>query len=119
MITLKFPLGRKPTPQEWRAVWRITGVPPNTRCGGGGRWAIKVNEEQYAEILAYLQALALDLGFVYFPPPKFDGWQSWGGGPPPKAATAIEYKTRDGRIFTEGTRADKVPWGRVVAYRRK
>lgn len=68
MITLKFPLSRGPTPEEWRRVWGLTRIPPNTRAPKG-QWRIKVNEGQYAELLAYLQALALDLGFIYAPLP--------------------------------------------------
>lgn len=127
MITLKFPLGlRPPNPDEWRAVWRITGIPPGTQRTANGRWIIKVNEEQYAEVLAYLQALALDLGFTYLPPSEIDGWQPWSGGECPEPAPVlVEYKMRCGLIVTRGTPAGEVRWrhegngGDVVAYRRK
>lgn len=125
MITLKFPLNRKPTSDEWRKVWGITGIPPN--AGVSKRpWRIKVGEAQYAELLAYLQALALDLGFVYSPPVASDGWQPWGGGEcPAPAPVLVEYRMRCGLAVTQGTPAGDVRWSHagtgsdVVAYRQK
>lgn len=84
MITLKFPLGlRPPTPEEWRAVRNLTGVTPGTRRNKSGRWLIPVPEERAEALIAFLQALALDLGFIYAPPPEVAGWLPWSGGERP------------------------------------
>ena len=125
MITLKFPMSRKPTPEEWRKVWGITRIPPNTTALRG-MWRIKVGEAQYAELLAYLQALALDSGFAYPLPSESDTWQPWSGGECPEPAPVlVEYRMRCGLTVTRGTPAGDVRWSHagtgsdVVAYRRK
>ena len=121
MITLKFPLGlRPPTPEEWRAVWVITGVPPGTQRTKNGRWSIPVPEERVKALAAFLQALAFDLGFTYALPSDAAGWLPWSGeGRPVPARCFVEYKDLSGRVFSKGILAGDVPWGRVVAYRRK
>lgn len=127
MITLKFPLGlRPPTPEEWHAVWRITGIPPGTKRVANGRWVIPVPEERLVPLVAYLQALALDSGFIYAPPPEAAGWLPWSGSERPEPATVlVEYKMRCGLIVARGTPAGEVRWSHagtgsdVVAYRRK
>lgn len=119
MITVKFPLLRSPTSEEWQTVWGITGLPPNTRPVKGA-WRIKVSEERYAELLTYLRALALDMGFAYSP--EIDGWVGWPGGECPELSP-VDYKTRSGHLVTS-TRAGDVRWshdgggGDVIAYRK-
>lgn len=71
MITLNFPLLHGPSTGAWRAVWHITGIPPNSRVRSG-IWRVRTPAEKHAELVAYLQALALDLGYCYSPLDNFD-----------------------------------------------
>ena len=63
LLIIRYPLPRRPTHEEWRRAWALTGIPQNTRLGKGC-WTIKTPEAQRDAVVSFLQDISESLGLV-------------------------------------------------------